>query len=488
MVVLVLAALAIGAAIVVVGRERDSDRMRTAAAGFAAAWAKRDTRAMWAQLTPRARATYPLARFAAGYRSAERAATVVAVRVGAVRGPREGRVAVPVALRKRRFGTLRGTIALPVKEDGVAWAPHLRLPGLHAGERVRRSVRSRPRRASVLGADGSRLARDPVGAGIAGTPPSEGERGSGLEQLYDARLAGRSAAELRFGERVIARAPGRPYVGEAFETFVTEQLAFLDRMVGGPTSRARTIVITGAGAGIGLETARRFAAMDWTVCATDINTQALAALEQELGERHMYAEMDVTDTTAITRVFAEFAARHGGAFDVLLNNAGVAFIDNFEAVSLRNHELVVQVNVQGVVNCTHLAFPYLSQGVAPKVINMCSRASDYGVPSEAIYSASKFFVRGFTEAMNIEWERHGIHVLPNFVDTPMMEAAHGAIVDSVGINLTAGDVAQTIVEAAAERTKVHWVVDLPKNKLMRTVLHHSPVAVQRAAVKQFAGF
>ena len=213
--------------------------------------------------------------------------------------------------------------------------------------------------------------------------------------------------------------------------------------------------------------------------------------KRELGERHTYAEMDVTDTAAIERVFAEFAARHRGGFDVLFNNAGVAFIDNFEAVPLRNHELVVQVNVQGVVNCTHLALSYLSKGVAPQVISMCSRASDYGVPSEATYSASKFFVRGFTEPINIEWERLGIHVcdiLPNFVDTPMTQAVHGAIVDAVGINLTAGDVAQTVVAAAADRQKVHWVVDVPKNRLLRTVLHHAPGAVERAAVKHYAGF
>jgi NAD(P)-dependent dehydrogenase (short-subunit alcohol dehydrogenase family) len=282
-----------------------------------------------------------------------------------------------------------------------------------------------------------------------------------------------------------------PYVGEQFEVFVAEQLAFLDRTVGAPTHQGRTIVITGAGGGIGRETARRFAAMDWIVCATDINTDALDALKRELGERHTYAEMDVTDTAAIERVFAEFAARHRGGFDVLFNNAGVAFIDNFETVPLRDHELVVQVNVQGVVNCTHLALSYLSKGVAPQVISMCSRAADYGVPSEATYSASKFFVRGFTEAMNIEWERLGIHVcdiLPNFVDTPMTQAAHGAIVDAIGINLTAGDVAQTVVAAAADRQKVHWVVDLPKYKLLRTVLHHAPGAVERAAVKHYAGF
>ena len=146
-----------------------------------------------------------------------------------------------------------------------------------------------------------------------------------------------------------------PYIGEQFEVFVAEQLAFLDRTVGAPTRQGRTIVITGAGGGIGRETARRFAAMDWIVCATDVNTDALDALKRELGARHTYAEMDVTDTAAIERVFAAFAARHGGGFAVLFNNAGVAFIDNFEAVPLRDHELVVQVNVQGVVNCTHLA-------------------------------------------------------------------------------------------------------------------------------------
>jgi NAD(P)-dependent dehydrogenase (short-subunit alcohol dehydrogenase family) len=282
-----------------------------------------------------------------------------------------------------------------------------------------------------------------------------------------------------------------PYFGEQFEVFVAEQFAFLDRTVGARTHKGRTIVITGAGGGIGRETARRFAGMDWTVCATDINTNALDALKRELGERHTYAEMDVTDTAAIEHVFAEFAALHHGGFDVLFNNAGVAFIDNFESVPLRHHELVVQVNVQGIVNCTHLALPHLSKGVAPQVISMCSRASDYGVPSEATYSASKFFVRGFTEAMNIEWERLGIHVcdiLPNFVDTPMTQAVHGAIVDTIGINLTAGDVAQTVVEAAADRQKVHWVVDLPKNKLLRTVLHHAPGVVERAAVKHYAGF
>ncbi len=253
----------------------------------------------------------------------------------------------------------------------------------------------------------------------------------------------------------------------------------------------RTILITGAGAGIGAEAARRFAGAGWTVCATDINEAALIGLREELGNAQTYAPMDVTDKNQVAHVLADFAGRNGGALDVLLNNAGVAFIDRFEDLSLAQHELVVRVNVNGVLNCTHAAFPYLAKSRSAKVITMCSRSAEYGVPSEATYSASKFFVRGFTEAMNIEWERHGIHVcdiMPNFVDTPMMAAAHGDIVDSIGVNLTPADVVATILRAAEDRRRVHWTVDTLKNHLLIGILNRTPDRLHRAVIKQFAGF
>ncbi len=254
---------------------------------------------------------------------------------------------------------------------------------------------------------------------------------------------------------------------------------------------SRTIVITGAGAGIGAEATRRFARRGWVVCATDVNETALKTLQSELGDRHTYERMDVTDKDEVNHVLAAFARAHGGAFDVLLNNAGVAFIDRFENLTLEQHELVLRVNVHGVLNCTYAAFPYLAAGRAAKVVNMCSRSAEYGVPSEATYSASKFFVRGFTEAMNIEWERHGIHVcdiMPNFVDTPMMAAAEADIVDSIGVNLTASDVAQTILRAVDDRTRVHWKVDTLKNHIVIGVLNRTPSRVHRAVIKRLSGF
>jgi NADP-dependent 3-hydroxy acid dehydrogenase YdfG len=284
-----------------------------------------------------------------------------------------------------------------------------------------------------------------------------------------------------------------PYVDETFELFVADQIQFLDRTLDPDQEPPMppTVVITGAGAGIGRATAHRFASNGWTLCATDIDSGTLDALRSELGDQHTYVTLDVTDKAAIAQVFAAFAADHGGTFDVLVNNAGVAFIDNFEELSLEQHELVTRVNVNGVLNCTYLAFPHLSKTGNGKVINMCSLSAEYGIPSEATYSASKFWVRGFTEAINIEWERHSIHVcdiMPNFVATPMMDDAHGDIVDSIGINLTADEVASTILAAAKDRIRVHWVVDTAKMKLVRAITNITPARLHRRLIKSFAGF
>jgi peptidoglycan glycosyltransferase len=87
---------------------------------------------------------YPLRRFEATYRAAAAPATVTAVQVGRAAEPRGGRVAVPVTVRTRTFGTLRGTVALPMVRTGgdarVRWRPYLRLPGLRPGESVRRRI------------------------------------------------------------------------------------------------------------------------------------------------------------------------------------------------------------------------------------------------------------------------------------------------------------------------------------------------------------
>jgi penicillin-binding protein A len=205
--VLAVLAVAGGAAWFVISRDRAADRRRDVAQRYAKAWASGDERAMWNTLDARSRKAYPVARFRRLYRTADDAATTTGVRIGRITGPDGDSYSVPVAVATRDFGTLRGTVQLPVhdEDDGarVAWVPHLRLPGLRAGEAPKRRILVRPQRAAVLSADGRRLDGVPAAAAIVGRAPVGDDPGSGLERLFDARLAGRPGAQLLYGDRVV---------------------------------------------------------------------------------------------------------------------------------------------------------------------------------------------------------------------------------------------------------------------------------------------
>lgn len=205
-----------------------------AAQRFAAAWTRGDYAAMHAQLSPAARAAFPLPRFTRLYRRAAETATTERVeRAGRVRRV-EGEVfRVRMRARTRVFGVLDGTLRLPVVEQedgtGVAWEPHMVLPGLRAGEKLRRDVVAPPR-GDLQARDGTVIAageaRSPEGVppagGVVGTVgpipeerkaefaragyPEDATVGlSGLEREFEARLRGRFGGFLRASGRVLAR-------------------------------------------------------------------------------------------------------------------------------------------------------------------------------------------------------------------------------------------------------------------------------------------
>lgn len=211
LILLVLLAAAAGAFVVVHRRHVVEERRQAVVEQFAAAWAKRDYARMWTLTTARAKRADSRAQFVASYNDAARQATVTEVRPGTPGALRDGRARLPVSVRTRLFGTLRGNVSVPVVDEGdtarIDWSRALRLPGLRGEEVVRRKVLTRPARANVLSANGGRLADEPTAAGIAGTPPGGDSAGTGLEALYDDRLGGRPGAELHFGSRLIRKVP-----------------------------------------------------------------------------------------------------------------------------------------------------------------------------------------------------------------------------------------------------------------------------------------
>ncbi|MCV7225614.1 SDR family oxidoreductase [Mycolicibacterium komossense] len=228
----------------------------------------------------------------------------------------------------------------------------------------------------------------------------------------------------------------------------------------------KTVFITGAAAGIGRATALNFAAKGYVVGAYDIDSAGLQSLADEigrLGATIVTGHLDVTDSDEMARCVNEFTTQTEGRLDVMINNAGILLAGRFQEIDVAAQLKEIDVNTKGVVNGLYAAFPYLQATARSTVVNLASASAIYGQAELATYSATKFFVRGITEALDIEWGRYGIRVIaiwPLYVQTAMTHGISTGTTKSLGIQLTAQDVADAIVaalEPSRLRRAVHQV-------------------------------
>jgi NAD(P)-dependent dehydrogenase (short-subunit alcohol dehydrogenase family) len=236
---------------------------------------------------------------------------------------------------------------------------------------------------------------------------------------------------------------------------------------------SRTAAVTGAAAGIGRATVLALARAGWTVAAYDVDEAGLATLPD--GVRT--ARLDVTDPDAFGAVLESLVAETG-RLDLLVNNAGILLAGPFESHDVEAHRREVAVNVTGVLHGLHAAFPHLRTTAAAHgratAVNMASASAIYGQAELANYSATKFYVRGLTEALELEWRRHGIRVTdlwPLVVRTGMLDGVRTGTTDSLGVRLGPEDVAAAVL-AAVDPPRLH--------RLTRRV--HVPVGRQTTAM------
>lgn len=230
------------------------------------------------------------------------------------------------------------------------------------------------------------------------------------------------------------------------------------------------MLITGAASGIGAATAKRFARAGWTLGLLDVNEEALAQLNTRLGGQHWTRACDVTSPESVHKAMAGFARFSNNQLHLLLNCAGILHIGHFEDIAMADHARIIDINVTGLMRSCHEAFALLKATPGARVINMSSASATYGTPHFASYSASKFAVRGLTEALNIEWQDHDIlvqDIMTPFVKTPMVEnqSFRAPVIEKLGVRLSPEDLAEEIWKAHKGR-EVHHLVGLQFKSLV----------------------
>jgi dehydrogenase/reductase SDR family protein 7B len=187
--------------------------------------------------------------------------------------------------------------------------------------------------------------------------------------------------------------------------------------------RDKVVLITGGSSGIGRATALRLAAHGAKVCVAARNEQALAEVVQGItGQKAegLAIATDVTQSEQCRRAVEATVERFGG-LDILICSAGLSMRAYFEGSSLEAMERVLRVNLFGTLYATHFALPHVKQRKG-SLVAISSLTGKRGIPSYAVYGASKFAVQGLYEALRLEVKRDGVHVgvvAPGFVDTPL---------------------------------------------------------------------
>lgn len=269
------------------------------------------------------------------------------------------------------------------------------------------------------------------------------------------------------------------------------------------TLKDQVVVITGAGAGIGRQLALSAARHGARLALSDRAPDGLAATASEIistsGVEPRTDTIDVRDRAAMA-TYAASVAEQFGVVNVLINNAGVGFFGFFEETTYEQFEWTMEINFWGTVNGTKEFLPHLIASGDGHLVNLSSIDGIIGVAGQTQYCASKFAVRGFTEALRQEMRISGHNVAvtcvhPGNIKTDIArnaglagqrdQAAHVEFFEKYMARTSAEKAADAIIAGILKnRPKVLVGADATALDVMARVLGYRYQAVMATAVKQ----
>ena len=209
----------------------------------------------------------------------------------------------------------------------------------------------------------------------------------------------------------------------------------------------KAVAITGASSGIGEATALALARAGASVVLGARRRDRIEALaqriEDEAGATAVALAVDVADE-AQARAFVAGATERLGRLDVLINNAGVMLLGPVESGDPDDWRRMVEVNLLGLLYCTHAALPIMREQGGGDIVNISSIAGRFARAGSAVYNLTKFGVNAFSEGLRQEVTEGGIRVIvvePGFVATELQSHNKGAVLETIeGMREQIGDV------------------------------------------------
>ncbi len=229
------------------------------------------------------------------------------------------------------------------------------------------------------------------------------------------------------------------------------------------------VFVTGATSGFGESIARKFIQNGSKVIATGRRKERLEKLKAELGDNFYFAQLDVTDRAAINQVIEQLpeSLRH---IDILVNNAGLALgLEPAHQSNLDDWELMINTNVKGLVNMTHILLPGMVERNHGHIINIGSTAASWPYSGGNVYGATKAFVKQFSLSLRADLQGKNIRVTD--IEPGLVGGTEFSLVrfkgDNDKVNKTYDGTQALTAEDVTEA--VFWVANLPAHVNINTL-------------------
>ncbi|MBE7468596.1 MAG: 3-oxoacyl-ACP reductase [Anaerolineae bacterium] len=212
----------------------------------------------------------------------------------------------------------------------------------------------------------------------------------------------------------------------------------------------KVAIITGAGRGIGRATALRFAEEGARVVVADVDLDEAQGVADEIAAkdgRAVAVKVNVTDRASINAMVQTVLDHFGGRIDVLINNAGTIRDSQLVKMTEENFDLVININLKGVFNCTQAVVPTMIAQGSGVILSTSSLVAPYGNYGQTNYVASKAGVVGMTKVWARELGRKGIRVnavAPGFIETRLTAGIPDKVVEKLVERISLGHFGQPV--------------------------------------------